>query len=329
MDLKAFSSGEGGDILGASGGFGGLTQRDFPKPLIAAVNGSALAGGFEIMLSCDLVVAADHATFGIPEAKRGLIAGAGGLIRMPKRLPIAVALELAMTGDAIDAQRATSSASSTGSCPADALLGEAVALAERIAANAPLAVRYSKSVMKRAAEVPEAEGWASTPRPSASCSPRPTPWRARLPSPRSARPTGRGSNGVLAPALETVRLTLHVLAATRVGRRPDRDDGPRRAGPRAGGRRPQDAGAGLRPDGLARLCRPAGHGRLERHGRPLLAQDSAWKAVLMAKIVVVLLAGVAVWLHQRATTKGQLALWGSVGGVASVAALVMGILLAG
>ena len=106
MDLKAFSSGEGGDIMGASGGFAGLTQRDFPKPLIAAVNGSALAGGFEIMLSCDLVVAADHATFGIPEAKRGLIAGAGGLIRMPKRLPMAVALELAMTGDPIDAERA-------------------------------------------------------------------------------------------------------------------------------------------------------------------------------------------------------------------------------
>ena len=160
MDLKAFSSGEGGDIMGASGGFGGLTQRDFPKPIIAAVNGSALAGGFEIMLSCDLVVAAEHATFGIPEAKRGLIAGAGGLIRMPKRLPMAVALELAMTGDPIDADAGLRrSASSTRSCPADALLAEAVALAERIAANAPLAVRYSKSVMKQAAEVPEAEGW--------------------------------------------------------------------------------------------------------------------------------------------------------------------------
>ena len=91
MDLKAFSSGEGGDIMGASGGFAGLTQRDFPKPIIAAVNGSALAGGLEIMLSCDLVVAADHAMFGIPEAKRGLIAGAGGLLRLPKRLPMAVA----------------------------------------------------------------------------------------------------------------------------------------------------------------------------------------------------------------------------------------------
>jgi enoyl-CoA hydratase len=159
MDLKAFSSGEGGDIMGASGGFGGLTQRDFPKPLIAAVNGSALAGGFEIMLSCDLVVAAEHATFGIPEAKRGLIAGAGGLLRMPKRLPMAVALELAMTGDAITADRAYDLGLVNKVVPAAALVDEAIGLAERIAANAPLAVRYSKSVMKRAAEVSEAEGW--------------------------------------------------------------------------------------------------------------------------------------------------------------------------
>ena len=159
MDLKAFSSGEGGKIIGASGGFAGLTQRDFPKPIIAAVNGSALAGGFEIMLSCDLVVAADHATFGIPEAKRGLVAGAGGLIRMPKRLPLAVALELAMTGDAIDAERAYALGLVNKVVPPGALLDEAIALAERIAANAPLAVRYSKSVMKRAAELPEAEGW--------------------------------------------------------------------------------------------------------------------------------------------------------------------------
>jgi enoyl-CoA hydratase len=159
MDLKAFSSGEGGDIMGASGGFGGLTQRDFPKPIIAAVNGSALAGGFEIMLSCDLVVAAEHATFGIPEAKRGLIAGAGGLIRMPKRLPMAVALELAMTGDAISAARAFELGLVNKVVPADDLLSETTALAERIAANAPLAVRYSKSVMKRAAEVSEADGW--------------------------------------------------------------------------------------------------------------------------------------------------------------------------
>ncbi|HEY1444316.1 MAG TPA: crotonase/enoyl-CoA hydratase family protein [Acidimicrobiales bacterium] len=159
MDLKAFSSGEGGDIIGASGGFGGITQRDFAKPIIAAVNGSALAGGFEIMLSCDLVVAADHATFGIPEAKRGLIAGAGGLIRMPKRLPMAIALELAMTGDPIDAERALALGLVNKVVPSATLMDEAVALAERIAANAPLAVRYSKKVMKQAADLPEADGW--------------------------------------------------------------------------------------------------------------------------------------------------------------------------
>ena len=159
MDLKAFASGEGGDIMGAGGGFGGLTQRTFPKPIIAAVNGSALAGGFEIMLSCDLVVAAEHATFGIPEAKRGLIAGAGGLIRMPKRLPIAIALELAMTGDTIDAARAFELGLVNRVVPSSVVIEEAVSLADRIAANAPLAVRYSKSVMKQAAEVSEAEGW--------------------------------------------------------------------------------------------------------------------------------------------------------------------------
>ncbi|HXW34137.1 MAG TPA: enoyl-CoA hydratase-related protein, partial [Acidimicrobiales bacterium] len=106
MDLKAFAGGEAAGIMNARGGFAGVTQRQFPKPLIAAVNGSALAGGCEIMLACDLVVAVEHATFGIPEAKRGLIAGAGGLFRLPRRLPFAVALELALTGDPIDAERA-------------------------------------------------------------------------------------------------------------------------------------------------------------------------------------------------------------------------------
>jgi enoyl-CoA hydratase/carnithine racemase len=159
MDLKAFAQGDGAGITLANGGFAGLARRDFPKPIIAAVNGAALAGGFEIMLSCDLVVAAEHATFGIPEAKRGLIAGAGGLVRMPKRLPMAVALEMAMTGDPINAERALALGLVNAVVPSASLLHEALALADRIAANAPLAVRYSKSVMKRAAEVPESEGW--------------------------------------------------------------------------------------------------------------------------------------------------------------------------
>jgi enoyl-CoA hydratase/carnithine racemase len=160
MDLKAFAAGEVGDIMGSKGGFAGIAQRDFPKPIIAAVNGSALAGGCEIMLACDLVVAVQEAKFGIPEVKRGLIAGGGGLIRLPKRLPAAIALELALTGDPIDADRALALGLINRVVPADQLMVAALALAETIADNAPLAVRASKRVMKQAAEVPEAEGWA-------------------------------------------------------------------------------------------------------------------------------------------------------------------------
>ena len=159
MDLKAFAAGEGDSIIGAPGGFAGIAKREFPKPIIAAVNGSALAGGCEVMLSCDLVVAAEHATFGIPEVKRGLIAGAGALIRLPKRLPAAVALELALTGDPIDARRAFALGLVNRVVPADRLLEEALILAERIAENAPMAVRYSKEVVRRAGDLPEAEGW--------------------------------------------------------------------------------------------------------------------------------------------------------------------------
>jgi enoyl-CoA hydratase/carnithine racemase len=159
MDLKAFASGEAGSIMGGTGGFAGITQRDFPKPLIAAVNGAALAGGCEIMLCCDLVVAAEHATFGIPEAKRGLVAGAGGLFRLPRRLPMAVALELALTGESIDARRAVDLGLINRVVPADRVMAEALELADAIAQNAPLAVRWSKRVMVRAAGLPDAEAW--------------------------------------------------------------------------------------------------------------------------------------------------------------------------
>jgi enoyl-CoA hydratase len=159
MDLKAFAAGEAGDIMGAKGGFGGIAQREFAKPLIAAVNGSALAGGCEIMLACDLVVAVEHAMFGIPEVKRGLIAGAGALIRLPKRIPPTIALELALTGEPIDAQRALALGLINRVVPADKLMEETMALATTIAKNAPLAVRASKRVMKQAGELPDAEGW--------------------------------------------------------------------------------------------------------------------------------------------------------------------------
>jgi enoyl-CoA hydratase len=156
MDLKAFATGE---FPITEKGFGGITKRDFAKPLIAAVNGSALAGGFEMMISCDMVVAAEHAMFGIPEAKRGLVAGAGGLIRLPKRVPIAIAYEMALTGDPISAQRAYELGLVNEVVPGDRVLDTAIALAEKIAANAPLAVRTSKDVMRRASELTEDESW--------------------------------------------------------------------------------------------------------------------------------------------------------------------------
>jgi enoyl-CoA hydratase len=156
MDLKAFATGE---FPITEKGFGGLTKRDFSKPLIAAVNGSALAGGFEMMISCDMVVAADHARFGIPEAQRGLVAGAGGLIRLPKRVPLAVAYEMALTADPIDAARAYQLGLVNRVVPGAEVLDAAIALAERIAQNAPLAVRTSKRVMKQATELSEEESW--------------------------------------------------------------------------------------------------------------------------------------------------------------------------
>ncbi len=159
MDLKAFAAGE---FPITDKGFGGITKRDFTKPLIAAANGSALAGGFEMMISCDMVVAADHAKFGVPEASRGLVAGAGGLIRLPKRIPIAVAYEMALTADPIDAARAYELGLVNRVVPGDQVLDAALALAERIAKNAPLAVRTSKDIMRRSVELSEDEAWVAS-----------------------------------------------------------------------------------------------------------------------------------------------------------------------
>src|SRR5437773_6019987 len=105
MDLKAFAAGEGSPYAGDRG-FAGITQRAARKPLIAAVEGFALAGGFEIALSCDLIVAASDARFGVPEVKRSLVAAAGALLRLPKRIPYHLAMELALTGEPIGAERA-------------------------------------------------------------------------------------------------------------------------------------------------------------------------------------------------------------------------------
>ncbi|HEY1826136.1 MAG TPA: crotonase/enoyl-CoA hydratase family protein [Acidimicrobiales bacterium] len=156
MDLKAFAAGE---IPATAHGFAGITERQFTKPLICAANGAALAGGFEIMISCDMVVAAEHAKFGIPEAARGLVAGGGGLIRLAKRIPLAIAYEMALSAEPIDATRALSLGLVNAVVPGEQVLESALALAERVALNAPLAVRTSKDVMRRSLEMTEEQAW--------------------------------------------------------------------------------------------------------------------------------------------------------------------------
>jgi enoyl-CoA hydratase len=157
MDLKAFLRGESPGVPGR--GLGGLTERPPSKPLIAAVEGPALAGGCELALACDLIVASDQASFGLPEAKRGLVAAAGGLIRLPRRIPAAVAMELALTGDplpAVDAHRWGLVNHLTA--PGGALSG-ARDLAARIGANGPLAVRASKRIIVESADWSAEDMW--------------------------------------------------------------------------------------------------------------------------------------------------------------------------
>lgn len=151
MDLKGFLRGESPSIEGR--GFGGVVQAPPKKPLIAAVEGYALAGGLELMIACDLVVAHKDAKFGIPEAKRGLVAAAGGVMMLPDQIPERVAMELALTGDFIGADRAYEIGLINRVIDGSALEG-AKALAASIAANGPLAVKVSKQIMK------ESRGWA-------------------------------------------------------------------------------------------------------------------------------------------------------------------------
>jgi enoyl-CoA hydratase len=158
-DLKMVAQGRGAELATKRGGFGGITQRDFPKPLIAAVNGPALAGGFEVVLACDLVVAAEDAVFGLPEVKRGLFASAGGLLRLPKRVPLALATELAITGDTIDAPRALALGLVNRVVPREQVVEESLALAGRVAENGPVAVRNSLRMVREAVDLTEAEAW--------------------------------------------------------------------------------------------------------------------------------------------------------------------------
>jgi enoyl-CoA hydratase len=157
MDLKAFVSGETPSIEGR--GFAGLTEYTPSKPLIAAVEGYALAGGLELAISCDLIVTADNAKFGIPEVKRGLAAAAGGLMKLPKQIPPRLAMELALTGDFISAQRACEVGLVNEVVPAGTALEAAKALAARIVANGPLAVTVSKKVVLESADWSASEMW--------------------------------------------------------------------------------------------------------------------------------------------------------------------------
>lgn len=156
MDLKGFLRGETPSVPGR--GFGGLTQAPPKKPLIAAVDGFALAGGMELALACDLIVANRNAKFGIPEVKRGLAAAAGGLMRLPRQLPYRIAMEYALTGDFFPAERAYALGLINRLTDGPALEG-ALELAAAIGANGPLAVKASKQVVFESRNWGEEEMW--------------------------------------------------------------------------------------------------------------------------------------------------------------------------
>jgi enoyl-CoA hydratase len=155
MDLKAFVAGERPHVPGR--GFAGIVQRPPDKPLIAAVEGFAVAGGLEVALACDLIVAARGARLGIPEVKRSLVAAGGALLRLPRTLPRNVAMELALTGDPIDAERGYDLGLVNRLSEPGEALAAALELAETIAVNGPLALAATKRVMVESADWPDNE----------------------------------------------------------------------------------------------------------------------------------------------------------------------------
>jgi enoyl-CoA hydratase len=157
MDLRAFQRGELPEVEGR--GFAGLTEQPPQTPLIAAVEGYALAGGFELVLACDLVVASSTAVFGLPEVRRGLIAGSGGLLRLPTRIPRSMAMEYALTGAPMSAQDAHGWGLVNRLTAPGETLAAAQDLAETIAGNGPLAVRSTKRVVAQGQTWPADEVW--------------------------------------------------------------------------------------------------------------------------------------------------------------------------
>jgi len=157
MDLKAYAAGE--QVRDPERGFAGLVERPPAKPLVAAVEGWALGGGFEIVLACDLVTAGQGAKFGLPEVRRGLAARGGGVFRLPRRLPHMLAMELIMTGAPLEAERAAQAGLLNRLVETGQALTAALEFATQIAANAPMSVRASKRVAIESADWPAADSF--------------------------------------------------------------------------------------------------------------------------------------------------------------------------
>ena len=158
MDLKGFLRGESPSVEGR--GLCGITQTPPRKPLIGAVEGWALAGGFELLLACDLVVAARTARFGVPEVKRSLVAGAGAAMLLPRRIPFAIAMELLLTGEPFGAERAAEVGLVNRLAEEGGAIDGALELAGLIAANGPLAVAATKQIARSSADWTLGDGWA-------------------------------------------------------------------------------------------------------------------------------------------------------------------------
>ena len=158
MDLKGFLTGD--SPIAPGRGFGGIVERPPVKPVIAAVEGYALAGGFELVLSCDLVVASEEAKFGLTEVRVGLVAGAGGLLRLPKRIPYHLAMEIALTGEHFSAARLAAAGLVNKLVPAGEALSASKELAGRVALGAPLALAAAKRVIVESADWAADEAFA-------------------------------------------------------------------------------------------------------------------------------------------------------------------------
>lgn len=161
-DLSEIAKGRGGELINDYGGFGGFVQAPRATPWIAAVDGPAMGGGFEFALACDMIVASNSAQFGLPEVKRGLFAAAGGVFRLPRALPRVIANELIATGDAIAADRALAFGMINEVVSSDALIGSAMTLGQRIAANAPISVRESLQLARHSLSGNEDAIWKAS-----------------------------------------------------------------------------------------------------------------------------------------------------------------------